>query len=528
MAEAAVPAGAMAAAAIGRAWPRLLAAVTAARLALAALMPLGVDEAYAVAVSRQASLSYFDHPPLVFLLTRLSCDLFGSEAPLVARLPMQLLALVATVLLHDLARVLYGQAAALWAVVLFATAPFFLVMAGAVVPDSPLLVAALLTARLALPLLDAEPGRGWRWLGAGGGLALAALAKYHAVLLVGAGGLVLVATAGGRRWLATPWPWLALALGLGGFLPALWWNAAHGWASFAFQSGRAGSGAGIEWLNAARMAGGQVLYLGPVAALALIAGLIGALRSDLAGAAAGAGRGLAWIGLAMVVPFLLVAPVSRGSLPHWTMAGWCLLLPLAGAWLARAVAGWRRAVGAQAVVVAVVAAAAVAQARGGWLTDGFATLPAFDNTREFSAWDDLGDEMRRIGLAPEGARVAAASWIEAAKVAVALGPRAAVGVVGDDQRHFAHVETAIAARRRPDIVLRVVAPARAEAERAAFATLVRARHPDLTPGPDLALRRGGRRVFLTVLTAAAPPAERGGGPSVGFTDFGGAKLTKGF
>src|SRR5208337_612588 len=42
-----------------------------------------------------------------------------------------------------------------------------------------------------------------------------------------------------RHWLARPAPWLAVLLAALIFAPVAVWNATHGWASFAFQGGRA-------------------------------------------------------------------------------------------------------------------------------------------------------------------------------------------------------------------------------------------------------------------------------------------------
>ena len=47
-----------------RAVLHLIAVTALVRLALAALLGLSVDESYSVAIARQFSLSYFDHPPL--------------------------------------------------------------------------------------------------------------------------------------------------------------------------------------------------------------------------------------------------------------------------------------------------------------------------------------------------------------------------------------------------------------------------------------------------------------------------------
>ena len=55
----------------------LVGAFLILRIGLAAVIPLSIDEAYAVVVSRSHSLSYFDHPPLGFALGRLMADITG-------------------------------------------------------------------------------------------------------------------------------------------------------------------------------------------------------------------------------------------------------------------------------------------------------------------------------------------------------------------------------------------------------------------------------------------------------------------
>ena len=65
----------------------LIALTALLRLALAGLLGLSVDESYSVAISRQLALSYFDHPPLHVWLVGLWARLLGSEQPLLLRLP---------------------------------------------------------------------------------------------------------------------------------------------------------------------------------------------------------------------------------------------------------------------------------------------------------------------------------------------------------------------------------------------------------------------------------------------------------
>ena len=57
----------------------MLALGTMLRFLVAASTGLGVDESYAVAVARQYSLSYFDHPPLHFWIAGTMAKLAHSE-----------------------------------------------------------------------------------------------------------------------------------------------------------------------------------------------------------------------------------------------------------------------------------------------------------------------------------------------------------------------------------------------------------------------------------------------------------------
>ena len=65
----------------------MLAAGTLLRFLVAGSTGLGVDESYAVAVARQLSLSYFDHPPLHFWIAGVMAKLAHSEASEVVRFP---------------------------------------------------------------------------------------------------------------------------------------------------------------------------------------------------------------------------------------------------------------------------------------------------------------------------------------------------------------------------------------------------------------------------------------------------------
>ena len=64
------------------------------------------------------ALGYFDHPPLHVWMAWAAVRLFGSEAPIVVRLPFILLFAGSTWLMYDLTARLFGERAGVWAAAL--------------------------------------------------------------------------------------------------------------------------------------------------------------------------------------------------------------------------------------------------------------------------------------------------------------------------------------------------------------------------------------------------------------------------
>jgi hypothetical protein len=217
----------------------LLAAVTLLRLGVAAVVPLAPDEAYYWVWSRTLQGGYLDHPPMVAWFIRAGTLLAG-EGAFGIRLIGPISIAVASLLLARAADSLFpDRRPGLLAAALFNATLLVGVGGILVTPDLPLLV--FWTAALwALARLHAsQDGRWWLAFGVLSGLAL--LSKYTAGLL-GIGVLAwLLASRQAWRWWSDWRLWAGGALAVLVFLPVVLWNAAHGWASFARQGGRAGA-----------------------------------------------------------------------------------------------------------------------------------------------------------------------------------------------------------------------------------------------------------------------------------------------
>lgn len=424
---------------------RLIAAFLAVRMVAAWFFPATVDEAYGIVVSRGWSLSYFEHPPACFTLARLMAWLTGSEDAFFARLPFLLAGAVSSWLVYDITRLAYGATAGLWALAWFSVAPFFLVSAGHfIVPDGPLNLALLLTLWLVLPDLLApdRPPDTIRWCAAGAAFALAFASKYQAVLF-GASALAFMLTSPPhRRLLRAPATWLALAISALGLLPTLVWNASHDWISLGFQAARAGTGTrGIQPLNVLHVLGGQMLYVLPGTWLVILArGARGVVHPRMI-----ADRLFGWFAILPPVVFLLLAFVSRRSLPHWAMSGFLFGFPLVGAWTAQALPRHRvlleRTWWATAVIVSAAFLGFAVHARHAVWTRPFAAVaPTLDLDWQHQDWSALAAAWPEFGGAET---VVTTNWVTGAKAGHALGPGVTV-VPLDEAHHFRFLPQATA------------------------------------------------------------------------------------
>lgn len=461
-------------------WLWLILAATVLRLVFGAALGLGVDESYMVASGRVLSLGYFDHPPAAWWLSWGAAHLFGSEAPIVVRLPF--------ILLFALSSWLMFRLGGFWAALLLNLSPVFGVTTGSwVLPDGPL-DCALLGAALCLMRALERDTLGW-WLGAGLCAGLALFSKYSAVLtLAGAGGFLLT-SAPHRRLLAGPKPWLALAVGLLVFSPVVVWNARHGWASFAFQGARA-EGLRFHPLGPLFTLGGEALFVLPWIWAPMMVVWIAVLRR---GPVEWRSWLLSWLAAPPIVVFALVAAWSgQRVLFHWAAPGYLMLFPLLGQAVAERIdrAPVRRLVWGTAGFVVLAVAVVATQVRFDWLP--LAQFVRRDPDIEAVDWTSLRGE---LGLKP-GAVVGVPNWRDAGKIAYALGPDVTTICLNRDARQFGFAYPA--GRFVGDDML-ILAPEHGDRVQAELGGVFEA----IEPMGSVPVRHAGRTLFSVAVVRAS-------------------------
>ncbi|HEV3163085.1 MAG TPA: glycosyltransferase family 39 protein [Isosphaeraceae bacterium] len=384
----------------------LVATTALLRLFLAASLGPSNDEAYYALFAVHRDWSYFDQPPMVALVESIGMVLGDvGTSPFPLRLGFIALFAGSTLVMARLGARCYGARVGLLAALALNVTGYFSVVAGTfALPDGPLVFFWLLTLdRLSAAL--ASPSRSSLWVGVGLAWGGALLSKYHAVFLPAGALMFLLFEPSARHWLRRPGPYLAVAIGLFCFAPVICWNATHGWASFAFQGGRALGSFAFRPAAFAATIGGQAAYLLPwiwVAALATAVRRLGRWS-------AGTSESDRFLLCQAVLPLLVFTALScvRPVLPHWSLEGFLSLLPLlAQDWdrrLMTAPGRMKRRLIILATLPVVLSWVAVEETRSGFLQKGgHSTLglitPRNDPTLDLFGWDQVARGMEQRGL----------------------------------------------------------------------------------------------------------------------------------
>jgi hypothetical protein len=321
---------------LGLAW---VVAATAIRFVCVSRLPLGNGEAYYYSWSRFLDWSYYDHPPLIAWMVRLT-SAFG-ESPAAVRLGPVLAAGAFGLLFHRLAERFVRPRAAFLALVVVTALPAFLASSFILNPEAPL--APLWVGFLLVVEGMRDRDEPFRPLLAGVLLGFAFLAKYTAVLLVPAALIYVATSVPARRWLRRPSFYAGGAIALLIAFPVLAWNATRGWPSVRLhlleRAGAAVPVAGENTVNhlveiasssgtgsfqsVIRVMIGQLLEYSPLLAPLLVMGLVRSLRRARSDDRELFLTAFSW---PVLVPLLVAMTTFKDAEQHWTMVA---LIPAA-------------------------------------------------------------------------------------------------------------------------------------------------------------------------------------------------------
>jgi 4-amino-4-deoxy-L-arabinose transferase-like glycosyltransferase len=372
-------------------------AVTLWRLAelFAAPINLSFDEAQYWAWGKDLAWGYFSKPPMVAWVIALTTAVGGDAEPWV-RLGAALSHFGAAIGVFLAGRALVSERLGLWGAAVYVTLPGVAVSSMVITTDAMLLLFWALALHAFVRATQTDRAAWWGLLGLWIGLGL--LSKYAMAFFVVSMVLALAWDGALRPLLRRPGPWLATALGGLLYAPNLWWNGAHGFASYRHTGENANLSAGdlFHPAETAAFLGSQFGVFGPLLFGALLVLLI--VRPRLLAA----DRRLRLLA-AFVLPVLAVmtaqSVLSRAN-ANWAATAYVAAPLLVSLWLIER-GRWRHLLTAS-IVLHLAAAGALYHQRALMDLLGIGAKAEWDLQKRLRGWDEAGAWTRDLAAAHPG------------------------------------------------------------------------------------------------------------------------------
>lgn len=322
-----------------------------ARLLLAFSIELGNDEVYYRIFALFLDWSYFDHPPMVAWLIRLT-TLGADVAPDgFVRLGAVVIGTINTLLIYRITkRVCSSEKAGIISALLYNGSIYGFIISGTfIMPDTPLTLFWLLAMERLITILPSNKigvKERRNMLLASLYIGLAMLSKYTGAYLWGAAGLYILLY--NRLWLKEWVLYLGVIISILVFAPVIYWNIENDFITFTFHGARVTAQNSIKWLYFGREIFGSIFYNNPINwVLALVAifsfkrgksAIDGDIIKDGDIVADGnyisrdLYRLLLIFSLPMIFLFLAIS-LTRETLPHWAAPAYIALIILSSAYL---------------------------------------------------------------------------------------------------------------------------------------------------------------------------------------------------
>lgn len=289
------------------------------RLALAALMWPGADEAYYYLYTLNPALSYFDHPPMVALVGGLVPGILNWVSPLSIRLGVIILFSISIYLFYILAKSYITKKESIMAAAVFMVTPMFFISGTLLLPDAALMFFWILSLYLFRKTMMSPIIRNWLFLGAAIGLGM--LSKYTAGFLYIGIFTFLLINRKYRRLIITPGPYITILVSIAVFVPVIIWNIKHDFVSFAFQTSRVGLG-GFKFRYFYQSFFGQMSYLLP---FVFFPSIYFAVKNLFLISKKDEVDNFSFCFGTIPVLFFMAAALFKRILPHWPLIGYMTL-----------------------------------------------------------------------------------------------------------------------------------------------------------------------------------------------------------
>lgn len=312
----------------------LIIIATCIRLLIAGTTEFGNDEVYYYTYALHLQWNYFDHPPVVALLIRLTTLNLLLTSELFVRLGSILCAVTGTWLSYKTGTLIRNERAGWYAAVLYNTSIYTSIIAGTfILPDSPQVVcwlaAMLIMIKMVLELNNNKPVALMQWVLFALLTGICILCKVHGIFLWF--GFILYLLFYKRKLLLQPQLYIAGFITVAVFSPVIWWNINNHFVTWTYHSDRVAiHSVQIKFDSFSQAFFGQLFYNNPVNVL-LIAAAIYFYRTKKF-LQHNIYMLLLFVGLPVIIVVSIIS-LFDNVLPHWSGPGFISLNFIAAAYL---------------------------------------------------------------------------------------------------------------------------------------------------------------------------------------------------
>jgi hypothetical protein len=307
------------------------------RCIIASSVELGNDEVYYRLYAQYLQWNYFDHPPIVGWLIRLTTFNLLSDTEFFIRLGAVVSSAIVSWILFLCGKKLANKHAGFLAALLYTATLYGSIIAGVfILPDSPQLVFWSWGLYLLIDITDNRISilsKRKKILLFGFVCGLGMLCKIHTSFLWF--GFILYIIFCYRSLLAEPVLYISGIITILLFYPVIQWNIDNHFITYTYHSNRVKvAGADLNTNSFLTFTGGQLFYYNPVAFVAIFIAIVAAIKRKLTIA-----KEHTRLLLLTSMPLLSMAffvSVFRDVLPHWTGPAYLGLILLAAGYFAKA------------------------------------------------------------------------------------------------------------------------------------------------------------------------------------------------
>ena len=377
----------------------LILVATIIRFIIALTIDLGNDEVYYITYARHLQWNYFDHPPFVALLIKLTSLNLTLTSDFFIRLGPILLAAVNTYFIYAIAKKIKDEKSGIIAAVLYSASIYSSIIAGVfILPDAPQLFFWMGSIYFLINIVHPEnkslPKKYYLLLfGLCTGFCI--MSKVHGVFLwFGYGLYVLLFD---RKTLTNGYFYVAILITAAIISPILFWNIDNNFITYSFHSKRVAINSAINFNSFIREFFGGMLYNNPINYFLIVCSLIACWKNKIAIAVPHI-RILLFLSLPLIGGLLFIS-LFRETLPHWSGPGYTTLIILTSCYLSDAKTKLQKLIPYSLYLITVISFLGILVIRfyPGTLGDKTViTLGSKDATLDMYDWNYFKTEFEKI------------------------------------------------------------------------------------------------------------------------------------